>query len=385
MPKVYHLLPEAEVFSEFDGGAISRWVANVLRNDVAGMVAACSSDTTWGFDAARILTLPALISYQRWQDRSRRRMPWMLRKLLLKRIFKRLTALLKPGDVVWVHNRPEFAAALGQDTHRAGARLVLHMHNSHLLTANPKIIRDLELDASVFVSRYLKEETCGKHPRFLDGTVLYNGADDCIFFPVNRERRDESSPITVVFASRVVPEKGPAVLAEALRCLLKRGVPVEGMIVGGAQFGSSEPTEYVRELIRSAPPNLHFHPYCVGKQLADLLREADIFCLPSTWQEPLSMATLEAMATGLPVVATRSGGIPEALLYGGGVLVERGSVEELASAIERLVFDPILRRKLGGEAFSSFVDHFRWATVVENYQAIVDRTISQAPEYANHA
>jgi spore coat protein SA len=385
MPKVYHLLTEAEVFSEFDGGAISRWVANVLRNDMAGMVAACSSDTSWGFDATRIVGLPALKSYRRWQQRTRQRMPWMLRKLLLKRIFKQLTTLLKPGDVVWVHNRPEFAAALGQDTHRAGARLVLHMHNSHLLAADPKIIRDLELDASVFVSRYLKEETCGKYPGFLDGTVLYNGADDCIFFPVNRERRDESSPIIVVFASRVVPEKGPDVLAEALRCLLERGVPVEGMIVGGAQFGSSEPTEYVRELIRSAPPNLRFHPYCVGKQLAELLREADIFCLPSTWHDPFPLAPLEAMATGLPVVATRSGGIPEALFYGGGMLVERGSVEELASAIERLVFDPILRMKLARESLLSFVNHFRWPTVVDNYQAIVDRTVSQAPEYANHA
>jgi len=385
MPKVYHLLPEAEIFSEFDGGAISRWVANVLRNDVAGMVAACSSDRTWEFDPARIVALPALKSYRRWQHRTRQRTPWMLRKLLLKRIFKPLTTLLKAGDMVWVHNRPEFAAALGQDIHRAGARLVLHMHNSHLLIANPRVMRDLQLDASVFVSRYLKEETCGKHPGFLDGTVLYNGADDRIFFPVNRGRRDESRPITVVFASRLVPEKGPDVLAEALRCLLTRGVPVEGMIVGGAQFGSSEPTEYVRELLRSAPPNLRFHPYCAGNQLAELLREADIFCLPSTWHDPFPLATLEAMATGLPVVATRSGGIPEALFHGGGLLVERGSVEELASAIERLVFDPILRMKLAREALRSFVHHFRWPTVVENYQAIVDRTVSQAPGYANHA
>jgi spore coat protein SA len=162
-------------------------------------------------------------------------------------------------------------------------------------------------------------------------------------------------------------------------------VPVQGMIVGGAQFGASEPTEYGRELLRSAPPNLHFHPYCAGKQLAGLLREADIFCLPSTWHDPFPLAPLEAMATGLPVVATRSGGIPEALFYGGGMLVERGSVEELASAIEMLALDPILRRKLARESLRSFVNHFRWPTVVDNYQVIVDRTVGQAPEYANHA
>jgi glycosyltransferase involved in cell wall biosynthesis len=385
MPKVYHLLPEAEAFSEFDGGAISRWVANVLRDDEAGIVAACGSDTSWGFDPMRILTLPALNSYHRWQERSRRRMPWMLRKFLLKRVFKPLTSRLKPGDVVWVHNRPEFAAALGQTIHHARARLVLHMHNSHLLTAGPKVVRELQLDSSVFVSLYLKQETCEKFPEFRGATVLYNGADDGIFFPVNEEPRDKIRPVTVIFASRVVPEKGPAVLAEALRCLFVRGVPVEGLIVGGAQFGSSEPTEFVRELLRNAPRNLRFHPYCVGKQLADLLRESDIFCMPSTWQEPLSMATLEAMATGLAVVATRSGGIPETLLYGGGLLVERGSVAELASAIERLVLDPMLRRKLAGEAFRSFVGHFRWPTVVENYQAIVDRIIRQAPKCVNRA
>jgi len=385
MPKVYHLLPESEIFSEFDGGAISRWVANVLRDDVAGVVAACGSDASWGFDPQRIVALPGFQTYRRWQRSTRQRTPWMLRKLHLKAIFKKLTMLLKPDDVVWVHNRPEFAAALEYAVHRAGARLVLHMHNSHLLYANPKIICDLHLDASVFVSRYLKDETCGKYAGFLDATVLYNGADDQIFFPADTKRLNESRPITVVFASRVVQEKGPDVLAEALRRLQMRGVPVEGLIVGGAQFGSCEPTAFVRELILSAPKNLHFHPYCSGKQLADLLREADIFCLPSTWDDPFPLAPLEAMATGLPILATRSGGIPEALAYGGGLLVERGSVDELASAIERLVFDPTLRMKLARESLLSFVGHFRWPMVVDNYLAIVDRTLNHSPEYASHA
>ena len=91
------------------------------------------------------------------------------------------------------------------------------------------------------------------------------------------------------------------------------------------------------------------------------------------------------MATGLPILATRSGGIPEALAYGGGLLVERGSVDELASAIERLVFDPTLRMKLARESLLSFVGHFRWPMVVDNYLAIVDRTLNHSPEYASHA
>jgi glycosyltransferase involved in cell wall biosynthesis len=385
MPNVYHLLPEAEIFSEFAGGAISRWVANVLRNDASGVVVACGSDLSWGFDTTRIIDLPTLTSYYRWHQRTRHRIPWVMRKLLLKIVLKRLTALLKPGDVVWVHNRPEFAAALGERVRAAGARLVLHMHNSHLLTANPKIIRDLQLDSSVFVSRFLKEETCEKYPAFLNATVLYNGADERLFFPAGTERSDCHRPVTVIFASRVVPEKGPDILSKALRLLMKRGVPVQGIIVGGAEFGKSQPTGFIQELHHSAPSNLHFHAYCAGEKLARLFREADIFCLPSTWQDPFPLAPLEAMATGLPVVATRSGGIPEALAYGGGILVERGSVEELASAIESLVSDPTLRLKLARESLFSFLQHFRWPTVVQNYQSIVERTAGQSLECATHA
>jgi glycosyltransferase involved in cell wall biosynthesis len=376
MPDVYHLLPEAEIFSEFAGGAISRWVANVLRNDMSGVVVACSSDLSWGFDAARIIDLPALTSYHCLHPGMRRRMPWMIRKLLLRRVLRPLTSLLTTGDVVWVHNRPEFAAAIGEDIRAAGARLVLHMHNSHLLTANPKIVRDLQLDGSVFVSRYLKEETCEKYPAFLNGTVLYNGADERLFFPATIDRPVSSRPVTVIFASRIVPEKGPDILSEALRLLMNRGVPVQGIIVGGAEFGKSEPTGYIKDLYQRAPSNLQFHSYCTGEQLANLFREADIFCLPSTWQDPFPLAPLEAMATGLPVVA---------LAYGGGILVERGSVEELASAIEALVADPILRMNLARQSLLSFLQHFGWPTVVQNYQAIVKSTAGHALEHVSHA
>jgi glycosyltransferase involved in cell wall biosynthesis len=215
--------------------------------------------------------------------------------------------------------------------------------------------------------------------------VLYNGADERLFFPAGTERSDCHRPVTVIFASRVVPEKGPDILSKALRLLMKRGVPVQGIIVGGAEFGKSQPTGFIQELHHSAPSNLHFHAYCAGEKLARLFREADIFCLPSTWQDPFPLAPLEAMATGLPVVATRSGGIPEALAYGGGILVERGSVEELASAIESLVSDPTLRLKLARESLFSFLQHFRWPTVVQNYQSIVERTAGQSLECATHA
>jgi glycosyltransferase involved in cell wall biosynthesis len=123
--------------------------------------------------------------------------------------------------------------------------------------------------------------------------------------------------------------------------------------------------------MRKAPPNLRFVPYCSGRQLAELFHDSDVFCLPSVWHDPFPLAPLEAMAAGLPVVATRSGGIPEALSDGGGILIERNSVDALSDALTELSRDPGLRERLSHEAFSSFIRNFRWEHVRAHYNSII--------------
>jgi spore coat protein SA len=177
----------------------------------------------------------------------------------------------------------------------------------------------------------------------------------------------------VLFAARLVKEKGPHLLVEALGRLQREEVAVEGVVVGGVEFGDSKPDAYVAELQERAPSNLSFHPYCAGEALVQLFQQADVFCLPSVWDDPFPLAPLEAMATGLPVVASRSGGIPEALFDGGGMLVERDSVESLTAALRALAQDQGLRGELAEQAVRSFERHFRWEHVRGNYRAIVGR------------
>jgi glycosyltransferase involved in cell wall biosynthesis len=83
------------------------------------------------------------------------------------------------------------------------------------------------------------------------------------------------------------------------------------------------------------------------------------------------MAALEAMASGLPVVATNSGGLPEVLAGGGGILVARESASELAQALDSLATDRPLRQRLAHEAYASFQESFTWEAVRRNYQKIV--------------
>ncbi len=80
---------------------------------------------------------------------------------------------------------------------------------------------------------------------------------------------------------------------------------------------------------------------------------------PSIWQEAAGLVNIEALACGVPVVASRVGGIPEIVEHGTtGLLVAAGEPDELAAAIRRIAEDPDLRRKMGEAARTAAVERF---------------------------
>jgi glycosyltransferase involved in cell wall biosynthesis len=249
------------------------------------------------------------------------------------------------------------------------------MHNSFLAQRSPGRVRSIQADRYVFVSHYLKAEAMENVPDLHNTCVVYNGADSQVFYPSQEPRGTAHRVPTILLASRLVPDKGAHLFVAAMRELERRKVEAKGIIVGASKFGGSKDTSYVRQLHKDAPSNVEFHPYCIGAQLGDVFRSADLFCIPSIWQDPFPLAPLEAMACRLPVVATRSGGIPEAFREGGAILVPRNSVPELADALQKLVEDPALRQALALSGEHSFHRNFTWSAVREQYLSVVKATI----------
>jgi spore coat protein SA len=354
----YHLLTEAEPFSDFHGGAISRWAANVLRTTTSAVVICPAADTSWKFPGEAISVLPELGHYRQLR-RYLLRLPWMLHSLTIRKVFRSLLMRLQPGDIVWIHNRPDFAVALTPHVHRAGGKVVLHLHNSHLAEWPRALMQQVRVDRLVFVSEFLREQARQRFPSLGVSSVLYNGADRDIFYPPD-QRSDETKIPIVLFAGRLVKDKGVHILIDAMRLLEQRGVRVRAHIVGASNFGGSGATDYIHTIKRNAPSNVTFLPYRSGAALGDLFREADIFCSPSIWDEPFGLVNVEAFACALPVVSTLGGGISEIFQDGGGILVERGSAEQLASALHRLAEDRTLRRMLGQQGYTAFLKRFTW-------------------------
>jgi colanic acid/amylovoran biosynthesis glycosyltransferase len=176
-----------------------------------------------------------------------------------------------------------------------------------------------------------------------------------------------STEQTILCVGRLVPEKGQAVLLEALAQLAARGCAVRATFAGAGD--SRAALERLAERLGVASQATFTGP--VGQEeIRELYEDASIFCLPS-FAEGVPVVLMEAMAMGLPAVSTRIAGIPELIEDGRtGLLVAPGRQDELAAALERLLGDASLRRELGVGAREKVLAEFDAAASATQLQAL---------------
>ena len=160
-------------------------------------------------------------------------------------------------------------------------------------------------------------EAVSAYPSLQRTHVVYNGADSNKFRVGLRKRKPVPE---IIFAGRLVPYKGAHVLTVRCASWSERAFRQRAPSWVGSAFGNSRYTRYMRKLQRTRPGNTELIGYRAGSEFADLLRNADIFCCPSIWNDPFPMSMFGSNVFGLPVVASKIGGIPEQLAHGGGLL-----------------------------------------------------------------
>jgi glycosyltransferase involved in cell wall biosynthesis len=150
--------------------------------------------------------------------------------------------------------------------------------------------------------------------------------DPSLFRPDSRRSADV---LTLVSVGRLVVVKGHRYLIDALKALEIAGVDARLHIVGDGDLRRALEAQ-VDDL--GLTGRVTFHGYLPKHEIAEVMRGSDIFVLPSLW-ENLPSVVLEALASGLPVVATRVGGVPEIVDAEAGVLLDPASPTALADAI----------------------------------------------------
>ena len=192
----------------------------------------------------------------------------------------------------------------------------------------------------------------------------------------NPERRDMAwrrsigigdDEAVIAFLGRIVMEKGLDVFADAIRTLDQRGVPHRVLIIGEGP---------ARPWFEEQLPGAIFLGQQTGTDLARALASADVFLNPST-TEAFGTVTLEAAASGLPVVAAVSTGATNIVRDGiSGMLVTPDEADEFADALEMYVRDPELRKR-HGEAGLAVAQTMDWDTInaaaVRAYAHAIDK------------
>jgi phosphatidyl-myo-inositol dimannoside synthase len=238
-------------------------------------------------------------------------------------------------------------------------RLVLTFHGTEILrfAQSPlrrwlagRLIRHATRVSTL--TTYTQELLLERFPHAADKIFLTPGAlrSDFAVVPPREEREKEK--IIVLTVGRLHPRKGQLATLEALQKLSPEvRSRIEYWIVGPRNKGNYE--EKLRaQAAADSTLTVRFFGNIPDEELSEVYDRADIFALTSVNHghsvEGFGLVYLEAAAHGLPIIAHKVGGVPEAVRDGvTGLLVTPDRPAELAAAFEKLIHDPDLRRRLG--------------------------------------
>lgn len=184
--------------------------------------------------------------------------------------------------------------------------------------------------------------------------------------------------VVFMFAGAVRREKGIIQLAQAFARLSAAHPRAHLVIAGGAKLwlndsGDVDDTELqARSILDDSIRRRRVSMLGIVSpaKLTSYYAAADVFVLPSICQETFGLVVLEAFAAGLPVVATRSGGLPELVQdRANGLLADPGDVDGLHDAMRDLLIDPDMRAELG-RAAREFAANCSWERTVDRLEQI---------------
>lgn len=269
--------------------------------------------------------------------------------------------LLLPAAIL---KRPYIALGYGNDFEAAQARWHAPIFNRLLASA----------DSLVTISR-------ANAQRFRElgmptSEILYPGTDPERFVP---PILSPVGPPVLLTVARLVPRKGIDTVLRALPSLMDRHPKLQYLIVGDGPARSSL-AQLAREL--GLLHSVQFKDSVSDAELPKIYRKATIFVMPSRSDrhagsvEGFGIVYLEASASGLPVVAARSGGAAEAVIDNEtGLLVPPDDPQALAQALIRLIEDPGLRQRMGRAGRRWVETEMNWDRAGRQFLSIIERAL----------
>jgi glycosyltransferase involved in cell wall biosynthesis len=251
-----------------------------------------------------------------------------------------------------------------------GKKLILHAHDPGFfifLEQKSEFMKKLvkttlrRADCFVVLSNVRKDE----YSRIVDRDkihVIYNFVDDPHYQRLDKEKGVPQA----ISLGRLGERKATGLLIQAIHNLKVK--PVQLSLYGDGDL------ETYRNSVRALrlDDKIKVPGWISGLEKTKALESADLFILPSL-HEDMPIAIIEAMSYGLPIISTKTGGIPEMVIDGtNGFLLEPGNLSQLSEAIERLIADATLRQKMGFNSYLLFKKNFETGVVTKQIASLYE-------------
>jgi spore coat protein SA len=296
---------------------------------------------------------------------------------------------------VHVHNRPLLALSLKRRL-APGTPIILHMHNlSESLGKRERPRPGVLMPVAGFAacSNFVLDRErsrlglgAGLH------RVIYNGVESEAFTSIwdagaqrqqIREQYGLKDDPTVLFTGKLRESKGVHILLRAMARVWDITPRAVLVLVGGTEYGlgrTMRETPFLAQLRRDlaqAPGKVVLTGFVPPAEMPRAYLLGDVFVGPSQIEEGLGLVFLEAAAAGLPVIATRRGGIPEVVEDGvtGLLLDKKDDDAELAAKIIGLLNDPRLRQRLGRQGREWVSADFSWEKIAGTLEAFYEEVM----------
>lgn len=247
-------------------------------------------------------------------------------------------------------------------------KLYFHIHHNPLSTNHAEFRKEISsvnkvITVSNFISKGINK--CMSQEKENVQAVVLRNCTDVKKFNVNNYKQERNklrdkynikdNELVIMFTGRPVPQKGIKELLIAFKELCNKYNNVKLVIVGNSGFGKEIKTDFdnqLEEIAESIKDKVVFTGFIHNSKMPQIHAMADIAVIPSIYDDPAPLVVMECMASGLAVITTDSGGIPEYIGENNCISIIRDEniIINLEEALENLVVNERYRKTLGENA-----------------------------------
>lgn len=221
-------------------------------------------------------------------------------------------------DFVIIEGNPLVAEAVKKMTKLP---LILHLHNEFNEKSNRAVHIGKAVDYYIAVSEYIRDQALKIGEIKSENVCIVHNCTDISKFDKRKYIKERiqirkaynisSEDKLVIFSGRLVKDKGALELIKAIKRMPSN---IKLLVIGAATFDDYKETNYTQELhqiIKECADKIFMTGYVDYEKIAAYYAAADVCVFPSIWQEPAGLVALEAQATGIPLIASGTGGMRE--------------------------------------------------------------------------